>query len=263
VDADLGYFGPDSITWRVHAEPVTMVGGLRALLLQALHPEAMRLLYERSNFQDDPWARLTRTAQYVATVSFAPRDEVDAAAARVRGVHARLGIADPEQLAWVHACQVDSFLLAARRSGLPLDATDADRYVAEQALAASLVDVPARLVPLTVADLDAYLLGMRPRLALTPEAVRAARHVLAPALPVATRWHIPARAGWTTIAATAVGLLPTWARRMYRLPWLPGTGMTAAASLHVLRRAVGTLPAQWRQGPSYQDALRRQALAAR
>ena len=103
---DLGYFGPGSMTWRIQSEPVAMVGGLRALLLQALHPDAMRLLAERSNFRADPWARFESTATYVGVVSFAPRAEVDAAAARVRTVHRALGIDDQEQLAWVHACLV-------------------------------------------------------------------------------------------------------------------------------------------------------------
>ena len=128
---DLGYFGPGSVTWRIHGEPVAMIGGLRALLLQALHPAAMTLLHERSNFQDDPWKRLESTVTYVGKVSFAPRAKVDAAAARVRAVHTALGVDDPEQLAWVHLCLVDSFLAAARASGLRLGPDEADRYVSE------------------------------------------------------------------------------------------------------------------------------------
>src|SRR4051794_28806775 len=130
--SDLGYFGPESMTWRIHSEPVAMVGGLRALLLQALHPDAMRLLAERSNFRDDPWLRFERTVTYVGTVCFAPTAEVDEAAAQVRAVHHALGIDDPEQLAWVHACLVDSFLVAGRAAGIRLHPADRDRYVAEQ-----------------------------------------------------------------------------------------------------------------------------------
>ena len=208
---DLGYFGPGSMTWRVHGEPLTMVGGLRALLLQALHPEAMRLLYSRSSFQDDPWDRLRRTVGYVATVSFGTKAEVDQAAARVREVHRRLGITDPEQLAWVHACEVDSFLVAARRVGVPMSVEDADRYLAEQVRAARLAGVPDELVPCTEADLAAYFEAMRPTLRLTPEAREAARYVIATPLPVSARWAIPARIGWTALSSLAIGLLPDWA----------------------------------------------------
>ncbi|HEY3090113.1 MAG TPA: oxygenase MpaB family protein [Jatrophihabitantaceae bacterium] len=254
---DFGYFGPGSVTWRVHAEPLTMVGGLRALLLQALHPEAMRLLYERSSFQDDPWARLQRTVIYVATVSFGTTAEVDAAAAHVREVHRLLGVTDREQLAWVHACEVSSFLIAARYAGVRLSADDADAYIAEQVRAARLVGVPARLAPRTVADINGYFDAMRPRLRLTPEAQEAARVVIAPPLPVPRRWTLPARAGWNTLVTLAIGLLPEWARRLYRLPSLPGTGITTHAGMRAARVAVATLPETWRHGPHYRRAMAR------
>ncbi len=259
---DVGYFGPDSMTWRLHGDPLTMVGGLRALLLQALHPEAMALLYQRSDFQSDPWARLERTVGYVVTVSFRPTAEVDAAAAHVRMVHERLGITDPHQLAWVHACQVDSFLAAARAGGLPFRRDDADRYVDEQALAAAIVGVPAALTPRSTDDLTQYFRGMRPHLALTREAREAARTVIAPPLPVAARYALPARLGWTTISSLAVGLLPRWARRMYRLPPAPGAGVATAAGMRALRGAVHTLPARWREGPAYREAKARAAALA-
>jgi len=259
MPTDFGYFGPASITWRVHAEPLTMVGGLRALLLQALHPEAMRLLYARSSFQDDPWARLQATVIYVATVSFGTTSEVDAAAAHVRDVHRRLGITDPEQLAWVHACEVDSFLVAARYAGVRISDAEADRYVDEQARAARLVGVPATLTPHSTADLDSYFAQMRPGLRLTREARQAARVVIAPPLPVPRRWALPARAGWTALSSLAVGLLPSWARRMYRLPALPGAGIATTAGLRTVRAAVTALPENWKHGPHYRAAMARVA----
>ena len=259
---DLGYFGPDSVTWRVHGEPLTMVGGLRALLLQALHPEAMRLLYSRSSFQDDPWDRLRRTAIYLATVSFGTTAEVDAAAAHVRAVHRSLGISDPGLLAWVHACEVDSFLAAAQHVGVRLAPGDADRYVVEQVRAARLAGVPDDLAPRTTAELAGYFDAMRPALRLTPEAREAARYVLAPRLPVPGRWALPARIGWTTLCSLAVGLLPDWARRMYRLPALPGADLATTAGLRALRLPIAALPAHWRHGPQYRAAMERAALTA-
>jgi uncharacterized protein (DUF2236 family) len=256
---DLGYFGPDSVTWRVHSEPVAIVGGLRGLLLQALHPGAMAALYEVSRFQDDPWTRLRRTVGYVATVSFAPRADVDRAAAHVRGVHHRLGITDGEQLAWVHACLVDSFLASARAAGIRLPAADAARYVAEQVVAGRLAGVPEELIVRTPAELAAFVDGLRPRLRGTPEAREAARYVLAPPLPVPARYRLPARLGWTTVSSLAVGLLPSWARRMYRLPPLPGASLATAAALRTLRAAVRALPVQYREGPAYRDAKARAA----
>ena len=69
-DDDLGLFGPDSVTWKVHAEPVLLVAGLRSLYLQALHPRAMAGVAQNSAYQSDPWGRLVRTATYVATTVY-------------------------------------------------------------------------------------------------------------------------------------------------------------------------------------------------
>jgi uncharacterized protein (DUF2236 family) len=259
VSADLGYFGPDSMTWRIHGEPVAMVGGLRALLMQALHPAAMEVLASRSNFRDDPWQRLESTVLYVGTVSFAPRADVDAAAARLRTVHAALGIDDPEQLQWVHLCLVDSFLAGARAAGLRLTPDEVDAYVAEQALAASFAGVPVDRVPETAAQLQEAIDALRPVLRCTPQAREAARVVLAPPLRVPTALILPARLGWSTISALAVGLLPRWALRMYRLPALPGRTVATAAGLRTLRGAVRALPAQYREGPLYREAKERAA----
>jgi uncharacterized protein (DUF2236 family) len=261
-DPDLGYFGPGSVTWRIHGEPVSMVGGLRALLLQALHPEAMRTLYEASHFQDDPWRRLESTTIYVGVVSFAPRPTVDRAAARVRAVHDRLGITDGEQLAWVHACLVDSFLTAARASGLRLSPPEVDRYVLEQTTAARLVGVPEPLTPTTAAELADFIRSIRPVLRATAEAREAARYVIVPPLPVPTRFAVPARMGWSAVSSLAVGLLPGWARRMYRLPPVPGTALVTVGGMRALRRSVQLLPERYREGPLYREAKARAARLA-
>jgi uncharacterized protein (DUF2236 family) len=255
--SDRGYFGPDSVTWRITREPLTLVGGLRALLLQALHPEAMALMSAKSRFRDEPWERLRRTAEYVAVVSFGTTDEVEQITRHVRAVHAALGIKDPELLAWVHACQVDSFLTAARRSGVAVSATDADAYLTEQAAIAGLVGVPAEQIPRSAFALDAYFAGMRPRLRLTPEAVEAARFVVAPPIGVPLRFILPARLGWTTIASLAVGLLPPWARRMYRLPPMLASDLATTAGMRGLRTAIRALPERYREGPHYRAAKER------
>ena len=139
----LGFFGPDSVTWRIHTDPTYSVGGLRALLLQALHPVAMDGVAAFSGgFRDEPWPRLIRTGQYVDTLTFGTRTEAPAAVAA--GCAASTGgsvpteettgrayrVDDPDLLLWVHCCEVDSLLSHARRAGLPLTDDDADRYVA-------------------------------------------------------------------------------------------------------------------------------------
>src|SRR3982750_3366141 len=88
TDEDLlGFFGPASVTWRVHTDPSFSVGGLRALLLQALHPVAMDGIARNSAARVDPWPRLVRTAAYVDTLTFGTRQEALRAVRRVRGIH--------------------------------------------------------------------------------------------------------------------------------------------------------------------------------
>ena len=84
------YFAADSVVARLHSDPALIVGGIRALMEQALHPVAMAGVAKYSDFRDDAWGRLRRTGEYVALVTYGPRNEVDRAAERVRTIHHRL-----------------------------------------------------------------------------------------------------------------------------------------------------------------------------
>ena len=267
---DLGYFGPGSVTWRVHADPVQWVGGVRALFLLALHPLAMAGVDQHSVFRDDPLGRLRRTGEYVGVVTFGTRAEADRAAARLRGVHRRVrGVepesglrydgSDPELLLWVHCGEIDSFLTVGRRAGLRVSAADADRYVAEQVQAAALAGIPRRLAPRSVADLDAYFERMQPQLRATAAARATARFLLVPPMPPVVQLATPARAAWLSAAGLAFGTLPTWARRLYGSPALPTTDLGASLALRGLRLASRALPAALRETPHHRRAKERLA----
>ena len=262
ADEDLtGFFGPDSVTWRIHSDPSFSVGGLRALLLQALHPVAMDGVARFSGgFREEPWPRLIRTAAYVDTLTFGTRTQAVAAVARVRGIHRRLGatekttgrtyrVDDPDLLLWVHCCEVDSLLTAARRAGVPLSDVDADRYVAEQVTAADLIGIPVADVPSSVPQLHAYFEAMRPSLSLTPAARDAYRFIVVPPMPTWVRFLTPAQPAWGGLATLAVALLPRWARRMYSLPGLGLTDPAATVALRGFRQAMLRLPQRARRSP--------------
>jgi uncharacterized protein (DUF2236 family) len=269
----LGFFGPDSVTWRVHADPTFSVGGLRALLLQALHPVAMDGVARFSGgFREEPWPRLIRTAAYVDTLTFGTRSEAVRAVARVRGIHRRLGateettgrayrVDDPDLLLWVHCCEVDSLLSVARRGGLPLTDDDADRYVAEQVTAATLIGVEPADVPDSVAALAGYFEAMRPSLAVTPAARDAYRLIVLPPMPTWVRYLTPAQPAWGGLAALAVALLPPWARRMYSLPGLGLTDAAATPALKAFRQALLRLPQRARRSPIVWAGIDRVAAA--
>jgi uncharacterized protein (DUF2236 family) len=192
--ADLGLFGPGSVTWRVHAEPILLVAALRALLLQALHPRPMAAMAQLSDYRSQPWRRLMRTANYVGTVIYGTTEEAQAAGRRIRALHSRLRatdprtgetfrIDDPELLRWVHVTEVESFLGVARRAGVALTDAEADAYYAEQRRAAELVGLTGDDVPGSQAEVAAYYNRMQPQLAVTKEAAEALGFILAPPMP--------------------------------------------------------------------------------
>ena len=237
-DDDPGLFGPDSVTWRVHADSAMFVGGLRALLLQVMHPLAMAGVADHSAYRTDPMGRLWRTSLYVGTTTFGSTDDARAAIAMVKRVHERVvGVAadgrpyaanDPHLLLWVHHTLVDSFLRAYRRYGsTPLTDADADRYVDEMAVLAHEfgADPAAR----SVAELRSWFGAERPELRAERPARDAVRFLMFPPLPVISR---PA---YAVIASAAVGLLPRSVRRQLWLPTVP------AADPLVVRPATRTL----------------------
>lgn len=257
---DPGLFGPDSVTWRVHADASMALAGLRALLLQALHPLAMAGVQQHSGFRSDPWGRLLRTAEYVGTVTYGTVAEAERAGARVRGIHRSLSLVepgtgrrwpvdDPALLLWVHCTEVESFLTTYRRSGGRISRAEADRYYTEQLRSAALVGLDPAEVPATAEGIAAYFSQVRPQLRLTPAARTAARFVLLP--PMARRVELltPARPAWAALGATAFSLLPRWARRLYRMPGLPSTDLAGALAARGLRTGLLALPPRWREGP--------------
>lgn len=268
---DPGLFGPDSVTWRVHADPCMALAGLRALLLQALHPRAMAGVAQHSDFRNDPWGRLFRTAEYVGVTTFGSTDEALRAAARVRGIHGRLvgsdpdtgapfRLDDPELLRWVHCVEAESFLSTAVRCGLRLTRSEQDRYYGEQTVQASLVGLDPDSVPDTVEAMAGYFRQLRPQLRATGQARRAALFVLWPPMPALVQLGTPARPAWTALATAAAAMLPRWARRLYRLPGVPSTDLAASAAGTAFRRGLLVVPERLREGPQVQAAKQRLGL---
>ncbi|TYB56741.1 DUF2236 domain-containing protein [Nonomuraea sp. PA05] len=243
---------PRSATWQVHLDRSMWVGGVRGLMLQALHPLAMLGVWQNSNFQDDPFGRLRRTADFVGRVTFGSPREADEIGRRVRGIHRSLRIRDPETgrthrvddpelLLWVHCAEVSSYLEVARRGGLGLSERQADRYLYEQRKSATYVGLHLDDVPGSCAEMDAYFKGMRPSLRVTPEAASTVRFLLWPRLPRELRLLSPGKPVYFPFGALCYYTLPGWARRMYgALPEVPGAAVTAA--LKAFRLGLNSLP---------------------
>ena len=213
--AEAGLFGPESISWQVHSDPIALIGGVRALLLQALHPEAMAGVAKWSDYREDPWGRLTRTAEFIGITTFGTTDEANAAGAKVREVHTRLGVDAPHLLLWVHAGFVDSLLHVHRLAHPQFSDVSANAYVNEQRRAAALVGLEHDSVFATTADLGNYFEQQRSGLHATADALTAARILVAPPMSARVQLLTPARGAWSLVASTAFASLPLWAQRLY------------------------------------------------
>ena len=221
------WFAADRPIHRVHSDSSMFIGGMRALLLQSLHPLAMAGVAQHSDYRNDPWGRLQRTADFLAVTTFGPADMAQLTIDRIKAVHRTVtgtasdgraySAADPHLLRWVHVAEVDRFLRAQQTYGAhPLTEHEADMYVQDMAVIARALDVPAP--PESVRGLRDQLAMFRHELQSTPEARDVAKYLLLePPIDLASR--IP----YSLIAAAAVATLPVWARAELRLPYLPVT----------------------------------------
>ncbi|MEW9548681.1 oxygenase MpaB family protein [Nonomuraea sp. NPDC050783] len=267
--SDLGIFGPTSVTWRVMGEPILLVGGFRALLMQGLHPRAMRGVLQNSALMDpaEAWSRFQRTTEFVRVRTYGSTEEVERAGRRVRKIHATLTAHDPDTgatfrlddpaaLRWVHVGEVDSYLSVARRAGVRLSDADADAFVAEWRRAAEVVGLKPEDVPGSVGELRDYIEAERPGLRFVPEAAHPLRLSLNAPLPLLLA---PLKPALPALTLLAFATLPRWARRLYGLPATPVGDLWATAALRTLHTGIGLVPPQVRYAPAARRARRMMA----
>ena len=210
---DAGWFGPSSAAWQVNGSLATLVGGPRALLLQACHPLALAGVEQHSSYRSDPLGRLQRTNLYVTTSTFGSSAQAEQTAAMVRAVHERVvghapdgrpySAQDPRLLLWVHIGLTDSMLRAYQRFGR--SRVDADQYVAEMARLAIALGVEDP--PTTEDALTEAFESFSGEISGGPDARAVARFLRFPgrALPSGA-W-----APYEVLARAATDLLPDWA----------------------------------------------------
>ena len=235
---DPGLFGPDSTTWRIHADfPGMLSGGLCALMLQTLHPLALAGVWDHSQFRTDLVGRLRRTTNFVAGTTYAGRSEAERLIAHVDRIHAQVkGVTpdgrayraqDPQLLTWVHVTESFGFLEGFRRySPVPLPAGAADAYYAEVRRIAE--HLGARDVPASEADVREYFAGVGGLLCFDDRS----REVLA----VLARIRLPvpvAALSLEVFLGAGATLLPDWAAS--RLHLTRAQRAKARASARVLR----------------------------
>lgn len=238
--ADDGYFGPDSITWRLFSDPAATPAALAALLLQALNPNMMRLFDQATVTHTDAAGRAERTSRYLETIFFADKAHADAAAQSVRRMHAHAQWTDPQTgavlradepawLDWTHNTIVWSVLAAHREFGIRLTPAEADAFVREQHIAGELAGCDVQRLPSTRAELDAYIDEQKDWMALTIPAAETSRSLRKPNLrgnPLATWTYVVVQDG-------VLHLLPEWARLLFGIEGRP---MNLRAAARTTRR---------------------------
>lgn len=252
---DDGYFGPDSVSWRLYADPSSKLGGIAALLLQALNPNMMRLFSAVSVTGEDAAARGERTGQYIDTTIFGDKAHADAAARSVRGMHKHATWQDPATgetlraeteswMDWTHNTLVFAVLRAADAFGPRLTPEEQDRFVLEQHISAELVGIdPARL-PATRRTLEDYINGQRHWMALCLPAAEVSQAIRKPSLkgnPVKV---------WTGIVIQdgILSLLPDWALLLYGVAGRPMNLRSAAKTTKGMMAAA-------RRNHSYENVI--------
>ena len=186
--SDEALFTKDSPIRMVHADIVAMmVGGVRGLLLQMLHPHALQGVLDHSNFRTDMHGRLRRTARFIAVTTFGHRDDAMAAVDRVNRIHAKVGgtlpdgtaysATDPRTLAWVHVAEATSFLAAYLRHVRPdMPGSEQDEYYRQFAVIARALG--ADPVPIDRREAEAIFRDLRADLTASPAAREIAQLVL-------------------------------------------------------------------------------------
>ena len=219
-------------------------GGLRALLVQAAHPEVAAGVRDHSRYREDPLGRLSRTSAYVTATAFGATPEVERAAQVVRNIHRKVrGVSHrgegytadtPQFAAWVHNSLTDGFLQAYRHFGArPLSDEEADQFVAEQTEVGRLLDGDP--LPETEADLVRWIVD-HPGIGPSPGLDEAIAFLRKPPLPFTVR------IGYTLMFHAAAATLPASMRRLLGLHRIPGAILVGKAMSRFLRWALGSSP---------------------
>ena len=169
MKADPGYFGPNSMMWKVNKEITVLFGGARALLMHAAHPLIAAGARQTSFYQRDPWKRLIRTLSLQNSVTFGTKTEADESAHRINKLHEVIkgedivtkkiyDALDHEQLLWVHACLQISSIYFYEKTVKKLSESEKNQYHKENMLSAKLVLIDENNMPQSHDELKQWVI---------------------------------------------------------------------------------------------------------
>jgi uncharacterized protein (DUF2236 family) len=271
MTADVGLFGPETVTWRVNREAVLLAGGGRALLLQVGHPSVAAGVVQHSDYDTDPYGRLFRTLDLVTKITFGRTSTAEKAAAQLRGAHdevrgeradgERYFAHDPHLLMWVWATLVETSVLIYTRYVGRLSVDEIEQYYAEQQRFGEVCGIPSDQFP---EDWRAFMAWyhrmLDEEIVVTDDSRAIAASIVDPALPGLVK--PAARPAVELLNLATVGLLPPQVRERYRLDWGPRRERLLNASTVAVRRLLPLLPSLVREFPPARTAGRRARAAA-
>ena len=242
---DPGLFGPESITWKIMGDVSSFIGGIRALLIQAAHPEVAAGVANHSTYRDDPLGRLSRTASYVTATAFGAMPEVEKSIKMVSSAHRpvvgtssrgeKYSAGNPEMAAWVHNALIDSFLVSYQNFGpFLLKNEEADSYVYEQTSLGNLMK--ASPLPENAASLSCWL-SENPKVGSSKEGAEAVSFLKKPPLPFFTR------IAYKILFNAAVVTMPIELREAIGVNPKKGSKTAGNFLTKVLHYALGSSPA--------------------
>lgn len=253
---DAGFFGPGSMAWRVHANPIALaVGGVAAVILELAEPRVRSGVWDHSTFRTDPLARMQRTGEATLITTYGPTEAAEARIAMVTRMHQRVGgftpegqayaALEPELMTWVHVTAGWGFLNAYHRYVRPLSLADRDRYYAEGGRLGRAFGVPEP--PGSEAEVEAWFDRMRPVLVPHP-IIGEFLGIVATTSPLG----LAGRALQPLVVRAAIDLLPRDLQLKLELPASPLGLALAGLTLRGLARLAARTPV----GP-VKDAYRR------
>ena len=223
---DNGYFGPGSVTWKVHGDPSLFIGGFAALIFQTLHPLAMAGVAEHSDFKIRPLVRLSRTGSFLASTTYGATTVADKSIKIVTQMHKKVtGITsdgrpysaiDPDLLTWVHACEVYCFVKANRRYSLNrISKDEIDNYLNEYSIIPKKLG--AKWVPTNYLDLKKYFDDIKPELKATDEALDTIDFLFNPDSQKPAKNSALITLGYKTLLMGSIRIIPNWATQMLNI----------------------------------------------
>tara|TARA_E500000331_G_scaffold304415_1_gene307496 strand:- start:846 stop:1691 length:846 start_codon:yes stop_codon:yes gene_type:complete len=250
MKADPGYFGPNSMMWKVNKEITVLFGGARALLMHAAHPLIAAGARQTSFYQRDPWKRLIRTLSLQNSVTFGTKEEADESAHRINKLHEVINgddeitggyydALDHEQLLWVHACLQISSIYFYEKTVRKLSEDEKNQYHRENSIAAKMVLVDDKLMPKTHESLKQWIIEKskeKDYLVLTDVAKDVAEIINGGPVPR----HI--KPIWPFIAFTAFNTLPKEFKNIYGIKETKFKTLLLNFNLYLLKLSRPLLP---------------------